>query len=48
MSYLARLGYFLAGLGTVNLAAYKPLKTYLERSQNELEQAMESAKAHQA
>lgn len=46
MSVITRLGFFLAGLGAVNLAAYKPLKSYLERSQNELEKALETAKAH--
>ena len=33
MSLFTRLGYFFAGVGTVNIIAYKPLKVYLERSQ---------------
>ena len=44
MSLFTRLGFFFAGVGAVNFVAYKPLKVYLERSQGEIEKALEAAK----
>ncbi len=44
MSLFMRLGFFFAGVGAVNFVAYKPLKVYLERSQGEIEKALEASK----
>lgn len=43
-SLIRRVGYFMAGVGFINIVAYKPLKIYLEKSQIQIEQDVNAKK----